>query len=86
MFKFPNIDKQKYILNALAALASDYEPTREAIILKLKDFDLDIVLKSESAINLLLSLSRTCKILKQVLCDEPRIVNYLLSSYTNLHI
>lgn len=80
------IDSHPYALKALAALSSQFEPARETIILKLKDCDLARLLKSEHAINLLLSLSRACKLLKQILCDDPLIVEFLKSSYSDLHI
>ncbi len=38
------IDSQHFALNALAAISSDFEPAREAIIMKLKDFDLSLAL------------------------------------------
>lgn len=38
------IDSQKFALNALAAASSNFEPAREAIIMKLKDFDLTLAL------------------------------------------
>jgi hypothetical protein len=54
--------------------------------MRLKEIDISQALKSVYVLNLLLSLSRACKILRQILCEEQRIVEFLKSAYSDLHI
>ena len=53
------------------------EPARELVISNLKDFKIESIIKSNYTLELLLSLSRGSKILKQILCEEPVIIIYL---------
>jgi hypothetical protein len=58
-------------------MSAQCEAARELIIMRIKSVDLDCLVKSRHTLPLLLSLSRSTKILKQVLCDEASIVSQL---------
>jgi hypothetical protein len=50
--------------------------------MKIKDIDLNSLLKSKYAPELLLSLSRASRMLQQIMCEEPQIVTFLKSSFS----
>jgi len=71
------VEKEEAVLSTLAAMSAQCEAARELIIMRIKSVDLECLVKSRQTLPLLLSLSRSTKILKQVLCDEASIVAQL---------
>jgi hypothetical protein len=74
------VDEDNLVLKTIAAMCSECEPARELVVFKLKNVNKEKFVKSKYAIALLLSLSRGARILKQIICEENTIVQYLRSN------
>lgn len=63
------VDEVDLVMKTIAAMCSECEPARELVIINLKNTNLQKFIKSKYAIPVLLSLSRSAKILKRIICD-----------------
>jgi hypothetical protein len=77
------VEENPYVLKALAVMCAQCEPARELVVMRLKDMNLTCLITSEHTLPLLTSLTRGSKILKQILCEESVIMNYLKSKITD---
>jgi len=49
--------------------------------MRIKDIDLKFITRSKFALDLLHSLSRGSKIVKQIICEEPKMTQFIKSSF-----
>jgi hypothetical protein len=71
------VHKQTHAIKALAALSAHCESARELIVMKLGETNLGKLVEAPFMVDLLLSLSRGSKILKQILCEDKEIHAFL---------
>jgi hypothetical protein len=64
------VDDNEIVLKAIADMCAQCEPARELVVMKLKEVNLQKLIKSKYANDVLLSLSRSSKILNQIICEE----------------